>query len=82
MCGLSPQILRASASSQHSTSGDSVPFYSFLDDPNLIGGPLNQVESNGEGFVDVLSIERDPTFSFKQRFIQSHSYTRMVTVVV
>jgi len=57
-------------------------FHSFLDDPNLISGRLNQVGSNGEGPVDVLPAEWGLSLPFIQRFIWGHPYTKMVTVVV
>ena len=59
-----------------------MPFHSFLDGPNLIGGLLDQVRSNGEGLVNVLHAEQGPAFPFTQRFICGHPYTRMVTIVV
>jgi len=57
-------------------------FHSFLDDPNLIGGCLNQVGSNGEGLVDVLPAKQGPTLPSIQYFIWGHPYTGIINVVI
>jgi len=57
-------------------------FYFFLEDPNLIGGHLDQVGSSDEGLVDVLPTERGLALPSIQCFIRGHPYTGMVTIVV
>jgi len=56
--------------------------HSFLDNPNLFSGGLDQIESNGQQFINVLSAKWNPQLPSIQRLVWDHSNTEVVAVVV